>query len=130
MPYWIQSADLSAVDYSPVDMAAAIRAFRDHDWDEELRLLKDLESRGEDCCLSGIGFVDPDGPILHVCPSRDGCAMVHYHANGTHKVFGIIPTLQPMVHTREEVDRAEVLHLIQLFFEGRHDWVVARLSAA
>ena len=55
--YWIQRADFSASDHEAADAEDAIRAFRTHDWGEELRLQAELQTAGRDCCPPGIGFV-------------------------------------------------------------------------
>jgi hypothetical protein len=91
--YWIQRADFSATDHGPVDVAAALRTFATHPWQDELDLLAQLEATGTEYCTPGIGFVDPDGPILHLCPTIDGRALVHYHTGATRKAFGVLPTL-------------------------------------
>ncbi|HKA33294.1 MAG TPA: hypothetical protein VKH64_08790 [Candidatus Binatia bacterium] len=126
--YWIQRADLSATDYEPVDAAAAVRAFTTHDWAEETSLLSELEKAGKQCCPPGIGFVDPSGPILHVCPTTDGNATVHYHHNTIRKFLGIIPFHQSTVDTKQGVSRSDVADLITYFFEARNEWILGKLK--
>ncbi len=118
LPYWIQRADFSATDHPPVDVSTAIRVFGEHPWHEELTLQSELENQGLDYCPPGIGFMDPGGPILHVCPSANGGALVHYHTAGT------------KVHTREGVLRGDVVELIHYFFHGQHDWILQKLGTA
>jgi hypothetical protein len=125
---WIQHADFSATDNEPVDASAAVRAFTTHDWAEETNLLSTLEKAGKGFCPPGIGFVYPAGPILHVCPSVDGSATVHYHDNITRKFLGIVPLRQSTVHTKRDVSRSDVAELITYFFEGRNDWIVRKLG--
>jgi hypothetical protein len=121
LPYWIQRADFSATDYGPVDTSGAVRAFTSN-------LLSKLEKAGERCCAPGIGFVDPAGPILHVCPGADGSALVHYHNNTTRKFLGIVPLRQSTVHTKEGISRSDVADLITHFFEARNDWILRKLG--
>jgi hypothetical protein len=118
LPYWIQRADFSATDHDAVDVAGALRAFDAHPWHEELKLQSELEHEGREYCPPGMGLVDPDGPILHVCPTADGRAMVHYHP----KPRG--------AHTREGMLRGDVIELIHYFFHGHHDWILQKLGAA
>src|ERR1700752_825999 len=68
LAYWIQRADFSATDHEPIDVASALRAFDAHAWQDELNFQMELESRGREYCPPGMGFIDPDGPMLHVCP--------------------------------------------------------------
>jgi len=37
---------------------------------------------------------------------------------------------EPIVETREGIQRSVVLELIAFFFEGRRDWILERLGAA
>jgi hypothetical protein len=126
LAYWIQRADFSATDYEPVDAAGALRVFEVHPWHDELRFQAELESGGREYCPPGIGFVDPDGPILHVCPTADGRTLVHYHAPPR---FGL-PPVEAAVHTREGLLRAEAAELIHYFFHGQHDWILQKLARA
>ena len=130
LPYWIQRADLSASDHEAVDVENALRVFMTHDWGEELELLSELERAGREYCPPGIGFVDPAGPILHVCPSSGGRALVHYHPKAMRKLFGFIPTFQEEVQTKQGVQQSDVVELIHSFFAGRHDWILRKLAAA
>ena len=80
LAYWIQRADFTTTDYDPVDVAGALRALDAHPWHDELKFQTELENAGGEYCPPGIGFVDPDGPFLHVCPAADGRYLVHFHA--------------------------------------------------
>ena len=126
LAYWIQRADFSATDYDPIDVAGAIRAFDAHPWSEELILQSELEDNGREYCPPGIGFVDPDGPILHVCPTADGRALVHFHSKPS---AWLLRTADP-VQTSADVARTDVVELIHYFFHGQHDWIVQKLGAA
>ncbi len=128
IPYWIQRADFSATDHSAVAVADAVRALEGHDWDRELALYAELESAGADCCPPGIGFVDPGGDILHICPTGNGRAMVHYHFTSTGKLLGLLPVPRSMVETRYDLHRSTVVELIGFLFEGRHDWMLQTLG--
>ena len=123
--YWIQRADFSATDHEPTDVATALRAFDAHSWHDELNLQSELENGGREYCPPGIGFVDPDGHMLHVCPTADGRALVHYHSKSA---FGVIRRAAPPVQTREGMLRADVVELIHYFFQGQHDWILKRLG--
>ena len=130
IPYWIQRADFSSTDYGPVEVVDGVRAFETHDWRRELDLYSELESTGAECCPPGIGFVDPGGDILHICPSGSGPAMVHYHFAAERKILGFIRVPRSMRETRQGIHRSVVLELIGFFFEGRHDWMLEKLGAA
>src|SRR6266850_2964542 len=130
LPYWIQRADFSSAEFEPVDVTGALRAFTMHDWRAELALLSELEAKGSESCPPGIGFVTPNGAILHVCPSSDGRALVHYHAETISKVLGFIPIPRSAIHTKQGVERSNVLEMIHSFFAERHDWLLDKLAAA
>ncbi len=115
LPYWIQRADFATTDHDPVDVATALRVFDAHPWPDELAFESELEAGGHDYCPPGIGFVDPDGPILHLCPSADGHALVHYHVGSS-------------VRSRAGVLRGEAVELIHQFFHGQHDWILRKLD--
>ena len=115
--YWIQRADLTTTDYDPVDVAGALRALDAHPWLDELTLQTELENAGGEYCPPGIGFVDPDGPFLHVCPVPEGRYLVHYHAKSA---FSILRPFATTVHSREDLLRTDVVELIQYFFSGQH----------
>ena len=130
LAYWVQRGDLSAVDYEAVDAARAINIYSTHDWDEELRFFSQIEKSGADSCPPGIGFVDPDGPILHVCPGAHDDALVHYTTNQSHTLLGFIPTGERMTYTRHGVTHTQVVELIRSFFDGQHDLLVRSFSTA
>jgi hypothetical protein len=127
LAYWIQRADFTATDHDPVDAGGAVRAFDVHPWQEEWNLQATLESEGSDYCPPGMGLVHPDGQILHVCPTVDGRALVHYHCAPT---FRGIAALEAVTHTREGMLRAEAIELIHDFFHGQHDWILMKLRTA
>jgi hypothetical protein len=127
-PYWIQRADFSSTDFAPVDVDAAVRAFENHDWQDELRLYAELEDERAECCPSGIGFMRKDGGILHICPEKNDVAMVHYRFAAPRKLFGFIPWATLSVETRFGMTRSTVVDLIHFFFDGRHDWMMQRLG--
>ncbi len=128
--YWIQRADFSATEHEPVEAPDGLHAFQSHDWQQEFDLLSQLESAGRECCPPGIGFVDRDGSILHVCPSADGYATVHYHFTTTRKILGFIPVSGPALQPKQGVHRSEVLGLIGLIYERRKNDLLQRLAAA
>jgi hypothetical protein len=128
IPYWIQRADFSATDYEPVDVADGIRAFERHDWRGELELQAELESDGAEYCLPGIGFLKPDGDILHICPGGNGRALVHYHFTAWRRFLGLVQLPRWVVTTRQAVHRSTVAELIGFFFDGRHDWMLEKLG--
>lgn len=116
LAYWIQRADFTTTDYDPVDVAGALRALDAHPWHDELKFQTELENAGGEYCPPGIGFVDPDGPFLHVCPATDGRYLVHFHAKTAGSVLRPFATT---VHTGEGMLRADVGELIQHFFDGQ-----------
>jgi hypothetical protein len=114
---WVQRADFSTTDHGPLDVDTALWLFDRHPWREELNLQSELASQEREYCPPGIGFVDPGGPILHICPTADGLAVVHYHS------------ALRTVRTREGISRADVIELIHHLFQGEQDWIVTKLDA-
>ncbi len=125
LEYWIQRADFSTTDFPPVDVAGALRALDAHHWPNEWKLQAELENAGEEYCPPGIGFVDPDGPFLHVCPSAGGRYLVHFHAK---TAFSLLRPSATTVHTGENLSRADVGELIKHFFHGEHARVFQALD--
>ena len=124
-PYWIQRANFVSTEYDPVNVEGALHAFMAHDWRAELELVsKDAES-----CPPGIGFMDPNGSILHVCPYGDGRSLVHYHAKTVSKLLGIIPISRSAVHTKQHVSESDVHELIRSFFNRDHAQLLRKLAA-
>ena len=126
LAYWIQRADFSTTDYDPVDVASALRALDAHPWQDEWKLQGELENGGGEYCPPGIGFVDPDGPFLHVCPGAGGRYLVHFHAK---TAFSLLRPFTTTVHTGEDLRRADVGELIQHFFQGQHARIRETLGA-
>jgi hypothetical protein len=125
LEYWIQRADFSTTDFAPVDVAGALRALDTHSWPDEWKLLSELENTGGESCPPGIGFVDPGGPFLHVCPGADGRYLVHFHAE---TAFSLLRPSATTVQTGEDLRRADVGELIKHFFQGQHAEVLRALG--
>ncbi|MBI2348773.1 MAG: hypothetical protein HYV05_08995 [Deltaproteobacteria bacterium] len=128
--YWIQHPDFSADEYDEVEIADGLRAFETHAWRNELDLLSQLESAGQECCPPGIGFVASDGSILHVCPDKDGAGLVHFHFTKIRRILGLIPVARSVVESKEGVRRSDVLDIIRFFFEGQQEWLLQKLAGA
>jgi hypothetical protein len=124
--YWIQRADFSASDHEAADSQDALRVLRNHDWREEWRLQAEREAAGREHCPPGIGFTARDGPILHVCPMVSGKSMVHFHP-ARRKFLDFVRRPGTTVHTKRDVEEAEIVELIQWFFAERHDWILRKL---
>jgi hypothetical protein len=129
MPYWIQRADFSSADGEAVDVKQAIEVASAHDWSDELRLLDTLEAAGRESCPPGIGFVASSGRILHICPGRDGTALVHYHFSEEHKTLGIIPASRSVVRSERAVSFWQMPEFIRRFYADDHTWLCQRTSA-
>jgi hypothetical protein len=128
LEYWIQRADFSTKDYDAVDVSTAVRAFETHAWRNELSLQAELERGGLERCEPGIGFVDPDGPFLHVCPTGDGLATVYYTPPKPSAFRRFLWRPGPAIVTREQVPHADVVELIRDFFGGRHDDLLKKVG--
>jgi hypothetical protein len=127
-PYWIQTSDLEATDYPPVDADEAVAAFRSFDWEAEFPRFNELEAAGEENCPAGIGFVPGDGRILHICPNPDTSALVHYHYEEVWRVLGIVPWTRQRLATSMSCPGSTISDLIRHFFTNDHDWIVRQLN--
>ena len=127
LAYWIQEADFTTTDYAPVDVSGALRALDAHPWQDELRLQAELDREEGESCPPGIGFVDPGGPFLHVCPGGDGRFVVHFH---TTSGASILRPMATTLHTGEDLLRPDVVELMQYFFQGQHARILQALRAA
>jgi len=130
LAYWIQRADFTATDHEAADAEEAIHVLANHDWQAELRLEADLTTTGQESCPPGIGFMAPDGPILHVCPTIDGGSLVHFHPTRPKTLLDRIRASKAAVYTKQGVGQAEVVELIRWFFAGRHDSILRNFAAA
>jgi hypothetical protein len=128
LPYWIQHADFLATDHEPVDVAEALRLMATHPWEDELALGAGRENSGLESCPPGIGFVAPGGELLHVCPTGDGRALVHYHAASRGGLPGLVRGHRTAVHTRESMLLAEVGELIHFLFHGQGDSILRKYA--
>ncbi len=128
MNYWIQRADFQAEDLSASSAREVQDRFRRHDWAGEQAYRESLESGGRECCSPGLGVVAADGRILHLCPDGDGM-LCHYHYPETRRVLGVFRRQSQATLTWDDVP-ASASHLIELFFDGRHDDLVEHGSRA
>lgn len=128
MPYWIQRADFSSTENEAVDVERAIELVSVHDWSDELRLFESLEAAGREVCPPGIGFVASPGRILHVCPNRDGTALVHYHFLEEHRTLGFVPTSRSVVRSESAVSSWQIPEFIRRFYAEDHAWLCGRTS--
>ena len=129
MPYWIQRADFSSADNEAVDVKRAIELISVHDWAEELRLFDSLQSEGREVSPPGIGFVASPGHVLHICPARNGTALVHYHFAEEPKRLRLIPTSRSVVRSQSAVPLWQIPEFIRRFYAGDHRWLCERTSA-
>jgi hypothetical protein len=129
MPYWIQRADFSTAEYEAVDVERAIELLTVHDWADELRLVEAPQSQGREVCQPGIGFVAAPGHILHICPARDGTALVHYHFSEERKMLWFVFTSRPAVRSGTAASFTQLSEFVRRFYAGDHRWLFARTSA-
>ena len=121
IPYWIQRADFSVMDGPPVIEADAVRAFLTHDWEAELAFRAQLAGREQEWCDPGIGFVAPDGRVLHICPHPGATADAFYRFQARRRLLGLFPRSTEEARTAYNIDRAQAARLIEHFFASRHE---------
>jgi hypothetical protein len=129
IPYWIQRADFTATEHDAVDSARAVQIVKTHDWQGEWRLLAARETAGQETCSPGVGFMAASGRILHICPSPDGPALVHYHFSEPKRRLGFIPGSATEVRSNPTVGLLELAEFVERFYEDDHAWLVERTTA-
>ncbi len=127
--YWIQRADFRSDEFDAVSEANAQQALKEHDWPAELDYMDELEAAGTETCPPGIGFVSDDGRILHICPERNGRAMMHYHFTSSWRLLWLIPMSGEGLQTRDDMPFAEAGKLLSNFFANDHDRLIRYAEA-
>ena len=120
--YWIQHGDFSGEDFPRVDLATAIRVFREHDWSDELRREDARALAGEENCPAGIGFV-ADGRLLHICPTNEDHALVHYHFTRERRVLSLFSRKVETVRSALRFPLTRVPETLERFYQEDHDWL-------
>jgi hypothetical protein len=81
-----------------------------------------------DCCPPGIGFVGDSGHILHICPNREGAALVHYQFTEPYRIFGLFATTRAVVRSNMAVSSSEIGEFIRRFYAADHEWLCERTA--
>ena len=124
IPCWIQRADFTATEYEAVDSVRAVELLSAHDWPSEWRLLREREAAGLETCPPGVGFTAAPGRILHVCPSDDGRALVHYQFTESERWLGFIPSSAVIVRTNSAVEIPRLPEFVRRFYADDHAWLM------
>jgi hypothetical protein len=117
MKVWLQHADFSEDEFQ-LDRESALQMFRDTDWLSELAAEDELVRNGDDSCPPGLGMVDTDERILHICPSVSG-ALVHFHDR--QKFLGFVSRQKSITLENVRPDRIE--RFIGAFFDQEWDLI-------
>jgi hypothetical protein len=91
-------------------------------------LLRELEAAGLEACPPGIGFMDGQGGILHVCPSDDGPALVHYQFEQQQRWMGLIPYKASWVRTNLAAEWSQLPEFVRRFYADDHVWLVSHTT--
>lgn len=126
IPYWIQRADFSSQDYTAASEQEALQVLLSHDWNAELDFYRQLESKGEEVCDPGIGFLPDSQRILHICPVDRFYAYFHYQYTVKTRVFGIFSWPRNLVGSNMKVRRSELTEILHRFLSGDHDWLLQK----
>ena len=113
MESWLQSSDFSTQTLK-ADVNSVLEVLESHDWLGENLAMEQLEKGGSDSCPAGIGIVQGDGQILHICPNRSS-ALVHHHVSA--RALGFL-WRRPVTHTTQAVPLSDLPRLIRIFFNG------------
>lgn len=127
MRCWVQESDFESSEFEVGSAREALQAFESHDWTSSLARQTKRESEGLETCPPGIGFVAPDGRILHLCPTSGDVAIIHYHYIVSDKLLGLVPRRRQETVTAEAFPRRQVGELLREFFRTNHEWLISNV---
>ncbi|MGI9627408.1 MAG: hypothetical protein ACR2QM_11280 [Longimicrobiales bacterium] len=116
---------MSSEDLGALSKSQAVERFEEYDWGTELTWLGELEFAGAQRCPPGMGLVDTDPRILHLCPLSQTLLRAHYHfpaRKGLGRWFGSRDTL-----TVESAPMEIAEDLILAFYRRRHEEFLAEV---
>ncbi len=126
--YWIQHSDFQSEELGDISPKDAIRAFQNHDWNDEKAKFKEMEKLGKENCPPGMGFNADGVGILHVCPGENGKALCFFHEHRQIKIFGILPWTLNRNYELRDVPASAIPDLITALFEGNLDKIRKPIS--
>ena len=116
MTGWIQSADFGMKNLAEMDLANALRAFTDHDWNSERQLEANLLSRKQESSPAGFGLDHPNGHKLWIGPLSLETCWVMFTKRSNRKLLGFIPLPNHDLES-ESVPREMIDELIVEFYQ-------------
>lgn len=131
LPYWIQSADYTSVNFDAVPIEEAIEIVHTHDWKQEREAQAALRAEGEKVATPGIAFhhgPDTELHLLHLCPDEADRWTVHYVFRETVRRFWFWTGEVNKRVSQSNLDRSTVDRALALFFEDRHYDVLSVLD--
>lgn len=106
LQYWIQRADFSSANYPAVRFKRGLAALKGHDWSKERAYEARRYAEEEETCPPGIGYVQKDNSVLHICPREYGaqCFLLS----------------EDSILELPYANAADQQRLLRLFYKGRH----------
>lgn len=127
MIVWIQYHDYSSISLESPDINSALEAYDATDWESELQKEQEAIDSGTKSCPPGMGFVDEDKIILHICPTFNDF-LYHYHHPVRKKLFGFIPYTNQEVYSVYLATDEHRLSIITYHYHGQHDKILELLQ--
>lgn len=126
--YWIQKNDYSSIEKNNVSENETITAFKNYDWESELKSFEENPSIGKDCS-AGIGIHNGFGQnknsvLLHICPKDKDTVFFNFHYPQINLFIGILPYTTKETLFLESYPRKQVHELIHAVFNDNYDYIL------
>lgn len=120
MNVWIQKHDFVSEEFELEKSEAVIKLLGEFDWDQELKLQKEKEDKGEDNCPPGLGIVADNGHILHLCPDKNKKYLAFFHYPEEVRFLRIFKFTPQKTLSRENLDHSTVLEIIPYMMQRQY----------
>jgi hypothetical protein len=126
--FWIQKHDYSSIEKADVSENEAINAFKNFDWENELKSFADDPALGKDC-PAGIGIHNGFGQnknavLIHICPKDKDSVFFNFHYHKKRKFIGLFPYFTEEIKYAESFQFENVPELIHAAFNGNYDYIL------
>lgn len=126
--YWIQKHDYSSIEETDVSEIDTINAFKNFDWENELKSFEDDPALEKDC-PAGIGIHNGFGQnknaiLLHICPKDKDSVFFNFYYPQKRKFIGIFPYTEEKKYYLESYPLEKLPELIHEVFKLNFDFIL------